>query len=77
MNIWSELHKQAYYSRNAFNCQECCRSLYCRGDIFLLKRNEVETTMITETAEVLKVNNIDMRALLIRSIILPDGIKKQ
>jgi regulator of protease activity HflC (stomatin/prohibitin superfamily) len=49
---------------------------YTAEEIYSTKRNEVETTMITETAEVLKVNNIDMRALLIRSIILPEGIKK-
>ena len=49
---------------------------YTAEEIYSTKRNEVETTMITETAAVLKENNIDMRALLIRSIILPDGIKK-
>jgi regulator of protease activity HflC (stomatin/prohibitin superfamily) len=37
---------------------------------------EVENTIKEETAKVLKVNNIDMRALLIRSITLPPQIKE-
>jgi len=49
---------------------------YSAEEIYSTKRNEVELTMVNETMEVLKENNIDMRALLIRSIILPEGIKK-
>jgi len=45
-------------------------------EIYSSKRAEVESTIITETEIVLKRNNIDMQALLIRSIILPEQIKK-
>ena len=44
-------------------------------EIYSTKRNEVESTIIKETTLVLKENNIDMRALLIRSINLPQDIK--
>jgi len=44
-------------------------------EIYSTKRNEVESTIIDETTIVLKKNNIDMRALLIRSINLPQDIK--
>lgn len=49
---------------------------YTAEEIYSTKRSEVEQTMIKETGEVLEKNNIDMRALLIRSIILPTDIKK-
>lgn len=45
-------------------------------EIFSTKRNEVEEAIENETAAVLKRNNIDMRALLIRSIQLPEQIKQ-
>lgn len=46
-------------------------------EIYSTKRSEVETAIIEETEEILKSasNNIDMKALLIRSIVLPDQIK--
>lgn len=44
-------------------------------EIYSTKRAEVESTIITETREVLEGNYIDMKALLIRSIILPAQIK--
>jgi len=45
-------------------------------EIYSTKRKEVEEAIIAETGEVLKKNNMIMAALLIRSIILPDQIKK-
>ncbi len=48
---------------------------YTAEEIYSTKRNEVEATIIDETANILRVNNIDMRALLIRSINLPQDIK--
>ncbi len=48
---------------------------YTAEEIYSTKRNEVESAIITETAIILKENNIDMRALLIRSINLPPDIK--
>jgi regulator of protease activity HflC (stomatin/prohibitin superfamily) len=48
---------------------------YTAEEIYSTKRNEVETTIIEETTNVLRDNNIDMRALLIRSINLPQEIK--
>lgn len=48
---------------------------YTAEEIYSTKRNEVEGTIIEETANVLRDNNIDMRALLIRSINLPQDIK--
>jgi regulator of protease activity HflC (stomatin/prohibitin superfamily) len=48
---------------------------YTAEEIYSTKRNEVETTIIEETAINLRENHIDMRALLIRSINLPPDIK--
>ena len=48
---------------------------YTAEEIYSTKRNEVETSIIDETATILKRNNIDMKALLIRSINLPSEIK--
>ena len=48
---------------------------YTAEEIYSTKRNEVESSIIQETAIILKKNNIDMRALLIRSINLPSEIK--
>ncbi|MFW5823251.1 MAG: prohibitin family protein [Tangfeifania sp.] len=48
---------------------------YAAEEIYSTKRSEVETAIKTETEEVLNANYIDMRALLIRSINLPDQIK--
>lgn len=48
---------------------------YTAEEIYSTKRNEVEKAIIEETGEVLVKNNIEMRALLIRSISLPDQIK--
>jgi regulator of protease activity HflC (stomatin/prohibitin superfamily) len=51
---------------------------YTAEEIYSTKRPEVEAAIRTETAEVLgsQSNNIEMRALLIRSINLPDKIKQ-
>jgi len=50
---------------------------YSAEEIYSTKRSEVETAIENETQEVLgsENNNIQMRALLIRSINLPDQIK--
>ncbi len=48
---------------------------YTAEEIYSTKRNEVETAIIDETGLILRRNNIDMRALLIRSINLPSEIK--
>ncbi len=48
---------------------------YTAEEIYSTKRNEVEGTIINETAEILAENNIIMQALLIRSINLPPDIK--
>lgn len=48
---------------------------YTAEEIYSTLRNEVETSIIHETANILKENNLDMRALLIRSINLPPDIK--
>ena len=48
---------------------------YTAEEIYSTKRNEVENSIIEETANILKDNDIDMRALLIRSINLPPDIK--
>ena len=48
---------------------------YTAEEIYSTKRSEVESSIITETKEILQQNNIDMRALLIRSINLPDQIR--
>lgn len=44
-------------------------------EIYSTKRGEVETSIKTETGEILNKNNIIMTALLIRSINLPEQIK--
>jgi regulator of protease activity HflC (stomatin/prohibitin superfamily) len=49
---------------------------YTAEEIFSTKRTEVEKVIIDETATILKANDIDMRALLIRSITLPPQIKE-
>ncbi len=50
---------------------------YTAEEIYSTRRKEVEDAIITETAEVLQNdnNNIQMKALLIRSINLPEQIK--
>ena len=48
---------------------------YTAEEIYSTKRDEVEKTVISETAVLLQENYIDMRALLIRSINLPSNIK--
>lgn len=48
---------------------------YTAEEIYSTKRNEVESSIIEETANILEDNHIDMRALLIRSINLPAEIK--
>lgn len=51
---------------------------YTAEEIYSTKRSEVELSIIEETEEILQSegNNIQMRALLIRSINLPDQIKE-
>jgi len=49
---------------------------YTAEEIYSTKRSEVEAAIIEETAIILEKNNIDMNALLIRSIGLPPDIKK-
>lgn len=48
---------------------------YTAEEIYSTRRQEVEESIIKETAEILKENNIQMTALLIRSIKLPTEIK--
>jgi len=48
---------------------------YAAEEIYSTKRQEVEESIINETTEILKVNNIELRAMLIRSINLPSNIK--
>jgi regulator of protease activity HflC (stomatin/prohibitin superfamily) len=48
---------------------------YTAEEIYSTKRGEVEQSIIGETKKILGQNYIDMRALLIRSITLPSGIK--
>jgi len=48
---------------------------YTAEELFSTKRKEVEDLIELETSAVLKENNIEMRALLIRSIQLPAQIK--
>jgi regulator of protease activity HflC (stomatin/prohibitin superfamily) len=48
---------------------------YSAEEIYSTKRAEVETTITQETRKALAAKNIDMKDLLIRSIILPDKIK--
>lgn len=49
---------------------------YTAEEIYSTKRQDVEAAIITETSKILLKNNIDMQALLIRSINLPDKIKQ-
>lgn len=49
---------------------------YTAEEIYSTKRAEVETAIKTETGKVLAENNIEMKALLIRSINLPAQIKQ-
>ncbi len=49
---------------------------YTAEEIYSTKRSEVENAIITETAEILLHNNIEMKALLIRGIGLPIDITK-
>jgi len=49
---------------------------YTAEEIYSTKRSEVEASIIEETGIILKNNNIEMKALLIRSIGLPPDIKK-
>jgi regulator of protease activity HflC (stomatin/prohibitin superfamily) len=44
-------------------------------EIYSTKRHEVESTIKAESEKVLQFNNVNMVALLIRSIVLPDQIK--
>ena len=48
---------------------------YTAEEIYSTKRKELEQAIVKETAEVLGVNEIEMKALLIRSINLPEQIK--
>lgn len=48
---------------------------YSAEEIYSTKRSEVEQTIKEETKKVLGSNYIEMKALLIRSIILPEQIK--
>ncbi len=49
---------------------------YTAEEIYSTKRNEVEASIINETAAILSQNDIEMHALLIRSINLPAEIKQ-
>ncbi len=49
---------------------------YTAEEIYSTKRSEVENAITTETSNILNNNYITMKALLIRSIDLPDQIKK-
>ena len=49
---------------------------YEAEEIYSTKRNEVETTIIEETKFILAGNNVVMKALLIRSIRLPEKIRR-
>lgn len=44
-------------------------------EIYSTKRGEVEATIKTESEKILTANNVNMVALLIRSIVLPDQIR--
>lgn len=48
---------------------------YTAEEIYSTKRGEVEASIISETKVILESNNIAMKALLIRSINLPNKIK--
>tara|TARA_B100001093_G_C26760717_1_gene985564 strand:+ start:629 stop:1441 length:813 start_codon:yes stop_codon:yes gene_type:complete len=49
---------------------------YAAEEIYSTKRNEVESTIINETQTILAENNVDVKALLIRSIRLPEKIRQ-
>ena len=49
---------------------------YEAEEIYSTKRNEVEETIINETKTILGENNVIMKALLIRSIRLPEKIRQ-
>ncbi|MBN2668061.1 MAG: prohibitin family protein [Bacteroidales bacterium] len=49
---------------------------YTAEEIYSTKRSEVELAIINEAGAKLKTNNVDMKALLIRSIKLPADIKQ-
>jgi len=49
---------------------------YIAEEIYSTKRTDVEREIIRETADILKRNYIDMKALLIRSIKLPERIRQ-
>jgi len=49
---------------------------YEAEEIYSTKRNEVEETIINETKTILAENNVIMKALLIRSIRLPEKIRQ-
>lgn len=49
---------------------------YTAEEIYSTKRSEVEQAIISEAGQKLKENNIEMKALLIRSINLPTDIKQ-
>jgi len=49
---------------------------YEAEEIYSTKRNEVEQTIIDETKTILAENNVIMKALLIRSIRLPEKIRQ-
>jgi len=49
---------------------------YEAEEIYSTKRNEVEETIINETKTILDQNNVVMKALLIRSIRLPEKIRQ-
>jgi regulator of protease activity HflC (stomatin/prohibitin superfamily) len=48
---------------------------YTAEEIYSTKRGEVESTIKSEAEKVLLANNVNMVALLIRSIVLPDQIR--
>jgi regulator of protease activity HflC (stomatin/prohibitin superfamily) len=48
---------------------------YTAEEIYSTKRTEVEATIKTETEKILNANFINARAVLIRSIVLPEQIK--
>jgi len=49
---------------------------YTADEIYSTKRKQVEDSISLETRKILQANYIDMRALLIRSIKLPENIKQ-
>lgn len=48
---------------------------YTAEEIYSTKRAEVESTIKTESEKILNANNVNMVALLIKSIVLPDQIR--